>query len=254
MIIKSFTQVGILALLESFIRSNIYLYIIFRNLSKFLSIFENDFNYLIRFFKNKKINIIDVGASDGISIKFFLKKLNVKKIYCYEPHIEYLKKLHILKKNYYKKIHIFNYGLSEKSEKKKIFYPVLKIFDKIIPILSYTFYSKEILRKQINLDFKKKLTIKSSFVYLKKFKLINDKIDFIKIDTNGYEFEIIKSIIPQINKDKPILVVENNEKQNKIFKTLKKNYNKYFYLNKKLHVHNKEKCINIFYIPKSIYL
>ena len=98
MLIKSFTQVGVLALLESFIRSNIYLYIIFRNLSKFLSIFENDFNYLIFFFKNNKINIIDIGASDGISVKFFIKKLNVKKIYCYEPHIEYLKKLHELKK------------------------------------------------------------------------------------------------------------------------------------------------------------
>lgn len=254
MLIKSFTQVGVLALLESFIRSNIYLYIIFRNLSKFLSIFENDFNYLIFFFKNNKINIIDIGASDGISVKFFIKKLNVKKIYCYEPHIEYLKKLHELKKKkkYFKKIHILNYGLSKKSEKKKIFYPVIKIFDKIIPILSYTFYSREILRKQINLDFKKKLMIKSSFIYLKKFKLINNKIDFIKIDTNGYEFEIIKSILPQINKDKPILVVENNKNQNKIYNILKKNYSKYYYLNKNLQVHNEEKCINIFYIPKII--
>ena len=254
MLIKSFTQVGVLALIESFIRSNIYLYIIFRNLSKFFSIFENDFNYLILFFKNKRINIIDIGASDGISVKFFIKKLNVKKIYCYEPHIEYLKELHKLKKknNYLKKIQILNYGLSKKKVKKKIFYPVLKIFNKIIPILSYTFYSRETLRKQINLDFKKKLMIKSSFIYLKKFKLINNKIHFIKIDTNGYEFEIIKSILPQINKDKPILVVENNKNQNKIYNILKKNYSKYYYLNKNLQVHNEEKCINIFYIPRSI--
>ena len=94
--------------------------------------------------------------------------------------------------------------------------------------------------------------IKSSFIYLKKFKLINNKIDFIKIDTNGYEFEIIKSILPQINKDKPILVVENNKNQNKIYNILKKNYSKYYYLNKNLQVHNEEKCINIFYIPKII--
>jgi FkbM family methyltransferase len=254
MLIKSFTQVGTLALLEAYIRSNIYLYIVFRNLSRFFTIFENDFNYLISFFKNRKINIIDIGASDGISVKFFLKKLNVKKIYCYEPHNEYLKKLHELKKtkNYLKKIYILKYGLSKKSEKKKIFYPILKVYNKTIPILSYTFYSKEILRKQMNLDFKKKLKIKSSFIYLKKFELIKNKIDFIKIDTNGYEFEIIKSILPQIKKDKPILVVENNKNQNKIYNILKKNYKKYYYINKNLRIHKKEKCINIFYVPKSI--
>jgi GTPase SAR1 family protein len=80
----------------------------------------------------------------------------------------------------------------------------------------------------------------------------NDKIDFIKIDTNGYEFEIIKSILPQIHKDNPILVVENNKNQNKIYNTLKKNYKKYYYINKNLRIHKKEKCINIFYVPKSI--
>jgi hypothetical protein len=252
MLIKSFTQVGILAFAESFIRSNIYLYIIFRNLSKFFSIFENDFNYLIYFFKNKEINIMDIGASDGISVKFFLKKLNVKKIYCYEPHSEYLKKLRKLKKkkNYFNKIHIVNNGLSKKNERKKIFYPILKIFNKIIPILSYTFYSEEFLTEQMNLDFKKKLEIKSSYIYLKKFKLINNKIDFIKIDTNGYEFVIIKSILPQINKDKPVIVAENNDDKNKIYNILKKNYNKYYYINKNLKIHKKEKCVNIFYIPK----
>jgi hypothetical protein len=104
----------------------------------------------------------------------------------------------------------------------------------------------------MNLDFKKKLKIKSSFIYLKKFELIKNKIDFIKIDTNGYEFEIIKSILPQIKKDKPILVVENNKNQNKIYNILKKNYKKYYYINKNLRIHKKEKCINIFYIPKSI--
>ena len=254
MLIKSFTQEGILAFFESYIRSNIYLYLIFRNLSKLFNIFENDFNYLILFFKKKKINIIDIGASDGIGVKFFLKKLNVRKIYCYEPHSEYLKKLHELKKikKNIKKIHIFNYGLSKNYKKKKVFYPVLKIFNIKIPILSYTFYSKKNLIKQINLDFKNNLMIENSFIYLKKFKLINNKIDFIKIDTNGYEFEIIKAIIPQIKKDNPVIVLENNNKCNKIYKILKKKYNKYYYKNKKLQIHKRENCINIFFIPKSV--
>ena len=73
MIKKSFTQVGFFYFLEKIVRSNIYFYVIFRQLAKFFRIFENDFKYLKFYFKNKKIYIIDVGASDGISVIFFLK-------------------------------------------------------------------------------------------------------------------------------------------------------------------------------------
>jgi FkbM family methyltransferase len=248
---KSFTQIGFLYYLEFFLRSNIYLYLIFRSLAKFLIIFENDFNYLKFFFKNKKINIIDVGASDGISANFFLKTLNINKIYCYEPHGVYLKKLKKLKHNI-KKIHLFGYGLSTKSIKKKIFYPVLKFFNIKIPILSYTFYSKKILENQIKLDFKNKLIIENSLITLKKFKLINQKIDFIKIDTNGHELNVVKTMLHQINKDKPLIVIENNNDHKKIFNLLKKNYQKYYYKNKILKIHKNELCINIFYINKLI--
>ena len=251
MLKKSFTQIGFLYYLEFFIRSNIYLYLIFRRLAKFFIIFENDFNYLRFFFKNKKINIIDVGASDGISANFFLKTLNINKIYCYEPHGVYLKKLKKLKHNI-KKIHLFGYGLSTKSIKKKIFYPVLKFFNIKIPILSYTFYSKKILENQIKLDFKNKLIIENSLITLKKFKLINQKIDFIKIDTNGHELNVVKTMLPQINKDKPLIVIENNNDHKKIFNLLKKNYQKYYYKNKILKIHKNELCINIFYINKLI--
>ena len=56
----------------------------------------------------------------------------------------------------------------------------------------------------------KKLNIDKSIIQLKKYRTVNKKIDLIKIDVNGYELQIIKAILKQIKKDKPLLVIENN--------------------------------------------
>ena len=88
------TQVGFLGFLENIIRRNGVIYYFIRNIVIYFNIFEEDFKILTKYYKNKKINIIDVGASDGISANFFLKNLNVNKIYCYEPHKVFIKKLH----------------------------------------------------------------------------------------------------------------------------------------------------------------
>ena len=84
--------------IERIIRFIPHIYIIFRSLVRFTNYFENDFFYLKQIFKNKKINIIDVGASDGISAQFFLRNLNPNNIFCYEPQKIFLKRLINLKK------------------------------------------------------------------------------------------------------------------------------------------------------------
>ena len=39
----------------------------------------------------KKVNILDIGASDGIASNFFLKNLDVNKIICFEPDKNYVR-------------------------------------------------------------------------------------------------------------------------------------------------------------------
>ena len=82
---------GFYVFLEKTIRLIPIIYIIFRYLVKHTNYFEDDFFYLKKFFKNKKINIVDIGASDGISALFFLRNLNPKKIFCYEPQRIFIK-------------------------------------------------------------------------------------------------------------------------------------------------------------------
>tara|TARA_B100000965_G_scaffold386527_1_gene388863 strand:- start:1328 stop:2074 length:747 start_codon:yes stop_codon:yes gene_type:complete len=233
-------------IIEKTIRLIPIIYIIFRSLVRFTNYFENDFFYLKNIFKNKKINIIDVGASDGISALFFLRNLNPNKIYCYEPQIIYFKKLIKLKKKY-KNILPFNYGLAEKNSIMKIFYPYINLFGKKISLLTYSFPVKNELEKQIKLDFLIKPRIEKSQIKVKRFKLVKSKIDLIKIDTNGSEVGIVKTLLPVIKRDKPVLIIENNN-ISIIFKILKKlKYKKYYLKNNVLKAHNNQNNANIIF-------
>ena len=112
---SSETHEGFFSILEKIVRSHPAIYIIFRTLIKFTNIFEKDFDGLkLLDIDKKKINIIDVGASDGIASKFFNNNLNVDKIYCYEPNEYFLK---ILKRVKQKNIVIKPYAIGNKNVK-----------------------------------------------------------------------------------------------------------------------------------------
>tara|TARA_B110000259_G_scaffold152510_1_gene172498 strand:+ start:664 stop:1341 length:678 start_codon:yes stop_codon:yes gene_type:complete len=179
-------------------------------------------------FKKKYINYIDVGASDGISVRYFNKFINFNKIICFEPNLIFRKKLDQIKSN---KIKIHYYGLSNRNQNLKLYVPVYKIFNFEFYLHTYLFYKKSDLVQQINLDFvfKKNLTIRVVDYYLKKPKIKkNFKSDLIKIDVNGHELEVIKSLKHIIFSNCPVIIVERGKHIKKISNILKKkNYHKY---------------------------
>ena len=95
---------GFFKFLERIIRSHPLVYFLFRYLIKYTNIFEDDAYGVSHLKFDKKINIIDVGASDGIATKFFLKKLKVANILCFEPNKSYVK---ILKKMNYNNMRVY---------------------------------------------------------------------------------------------------------------------------------------------------
>ncbi|MDA9996107.1 FkbM family methyltransferase [Candidatus Pelagibacter sp.] len=161
---------------------------------------------IIKFLKNNNlINIgvfFDVGAHKGESINLFLKELIVKKIISFEAssiNFEFLKKNkgHYIKKYPNTKILIENIALG--SENKKIF------FNQFDESSSSTFnninkQSKYFKRKFNLLNFFDKSEIYKSFEVkiqtLDQYMEINNlkRINFIKIDTEGYEYEILKGL------------------------------------------------------------
>ena len=249
---ESKTQNGFLYIIEKIIRCHPLLYIITRSLVRFTNIFEADFKGLKLINLKKKIRIYDVGASDGIASKFFLNNLSVKEIYCFEPDETYVKTLQNLKK---KQLIIKPYGIGIKNFKCDIFMPRYRFFKRNYDLITYSFFDKFYLNKQISLDFKfrKNISIIKKKILIKKINKIDTNIDLIKIDTNGYELQVIKGLKRIISYSRPVIILETNQDILKIKKFLKKySYNDYYYdgKEKKLKRVKKKYPLNTFFLQK----
>lgn len=154
---------------------------------------------VLNFFKKKIkqdfINVIDVGGHKGETIKFFFKNFNINKIYIFEPNYKLYKKLVKNFKN--RNTFIFNYGVGLLNEKKKLNISINSASSTINQINTNTNYYK---RKIKFLTLGKK---KPYFVDAQEIEVINlsefllhkeNKIDILKIDTEGYELNILKGI------------------------------------------------------------
>ena len=183
---------------------------------------------IINFFKLKldkqKIRIIDVGAHKGETIDLFIENFNVKKIYAFEPNpkvFAFLKK-NIKKKNI-KKIILFNIGLGKKKEKKKLMVFNESASSTFHAIDKNTNYYK---RKKFFLSPFSKMLVSSKFLVdiyplseiFKKNKI--SKIHILKIDTEGYEFNILKGLTKQLMKKINFIYFEHHYDL-----MIKKNYN-----------------------------
>jgi len=156
---------------------------------------------LNKIFLNKKIDIFfDVGAYHGNVTFELIKNFEISKIYAFEPNEESfakLKKKVESKDSYKKNILIFNFGIGLKDEEKK---------------LKHTLETSSSTLNEINLEskyFKKKrrlfnIFVDKSFFLEKTIRLINlekfllaerlKHINFLKIDTEGYEYQVLLSL------------------------------------------------------------
>ena len=155
-----------------------------------------DFFYqkkIIRFLKKKnitKINtLFDVGGHKGESINLFLKNMTIKKIISFEAsplNFKFLKKNkeHYLKKFSDTEIIVENLALG--SENKEIIFR--QFIKRKFNLLN--FFNK----KKIYETFKVKIETLNNYMELNNL----DKISFLKIDTEGYEYEILKGLKKKI--------------------------------------------------------
>lgn len=139
---------------------------------------------LLRIIFKKNIScVFDVGANVGQFLKKIRKLGYNKKIYAFEPistNFEELKKIKD------KNLELFNFGFGDKNEKIKI---NVTAGTDLSSILQPNETGKKILGNKINIQ-------KQEIVSIKKFddffNLQNHSNNLLKIDTQGYDLNVLK--------------------------------------------------------------
>ena len=154
-------------------------------------------NFLDKIMHNKSLLCIDIGANIGEYSKYILENSN-SKVIAFEPMPASFKKLKKIKNVYSDRLFIYNIGIGDKEGIKNLHYDKNN--------LQWANFNSELKKidylKNSNRSLKCKISSLDNFL-LKNKKLPLKKIDLIKIDTEGYELEVLIGAKKTIKKFKP---------------------------------------------------
>ena len=161
--------------------------------------------------------ILDVGANNGSSLVEFKKWWPNSKVHCFEPQSECWDELDDLS-NEFTNVHINKFALGNKNDESKEFYSHdlntgISGFNKInieskdsIDLSKLSNDSKSLENHKKTINHKRNVQVKRLDEYINNDKNIN-QIDLLKIDTQGYELEILEGLGTELNKVR-ILITE----------------------------------------------
>ena len=179
--------------------------------------------------KINKDTAVDAGANIGNHSLFFRKYF--KKVYAFEPNPNIFEILAFNSKN--KNIVPINKGLGSKKE---------KVF------LKQNLHN--LGGSSIKIDQIYKSKVKINIIKIDDFKF-DGKVSFIKIDVEGYEYEVLKGAINTLRKDKPLIWLEqsfndfDSQGRTKSLEMLNKLGYRFFQIKKKNHKKISPKAIFI---------
>jgi FkbM family methyltransferase len=138
----------------------------------------------------KNMIVLDIGANMGAHCLNMAKLVGKKgKVIAFEPMKPVFEKLQKnLDLNKFENVKLEQIALAEKNEIKKIYF-------------NHSYTSKKTKSKKTE-----QIKLMTLDTYFNKNKI--EKVDFIKLDVDGYEYKILKGAKKTLKKFKPIIIME----------------------------------------------
>ena len=190
---------------------------------------------------------VDVGANYGLYSKFMSQFVgSIGTVYAFEPILKtFISLSNNVKGNRYSNIKIFNSALSDKEGKVEM----------VIP--NYESGGENLYEARISSEITGENSESVNTQVLDKILQSEKKIDFIKIDVEGHEMNVLKGSLKTIKNSSPIFLIEingginpKNENANSIIDLLKEfHYESFIRVNDKLQkVENESDGFNFFFL------
>jgi len=163
---------------------------------------------LVKLNVTKNPTILDVGSNEGESIDFFLSLFENSTIYSFEPEKKSYQKL-LKKYGESKTINLFNLALGDKKEELKLKINIkssTSTFSKINTLSKYYNLKSSILNFSKNGTFlgEEKAQVEKIDNFFNEKKI--STIHILKIDTEGFELNVIKGAKNTLQKTKVIII------------------------------------------------
>ena len=159
---------------------------------------------IVKFIDNKNVKIVvDIGAHKGEFLKHIKKIKSIRKVYSLEPQ----KKVYgeLLKEIDNKKFFAYNIAISNRNGKQKMQINDFSMTSTLSKVNENSIYYKI---KNLIIGNKKKnfeyIKTEKLDLFTKKRKL--NKIDLLKVDTEGHELNVVKSGLKTLKKTKYLLI------------------------------------------------
>lgn len=169
----------------------------------YFGIKDKSYETIIETIKNSK-TILDIGANIGTTALYYASINAEAKILAFEPHpITFKRASENIQLNKFKNIQLINLGLGEHKE-------IVKLYE----VNEHNPGMNRIIAENKNLPYKE-IEIDSLDNILSERQI--SKIDFIKIDVEGFEYAVLAGGKKSIMQSKPIMFIElddNNMREN----------------------------------------
>ena len=159
---------------------------------------------IVKFIDNKNVKIVvDIGAHKGEFLKHIKKIKSIRKVYSLEPQKKVYREL--LKEIDNKKFFAYNIAISNRNGKQKMQINDFSMTSTLSKVNENSIYYKI---KNLIIGNKKKnfeyIKTEKLDLFTKKRKL--NKIDLLKVDTEGHELNVVKSGLKTLKKTKYLLI------------------------------------------------